>query len=114
MILIKSPFYVDIIRYFRSMLTFEKFSSSTVLAVPPSELSIWLESLWWDKKGDWQKAHDLIDHLQDSKSAHVHAYLHRKEKDLWNARYWYNRAKKTEFIGSLDDEWEQLVRIHLF
>jgi hypothetical protein len=42
-------------------------------------------------------------------SAWVHAYLHRKEGDIWNADYWYARAKKTRPNGSLDDEWAQLV-----
>jgi hypothetical protein len=39
----------------------------------------------------------------------VHAYLHRKEGDIWNADYWYNRAKQTRPNVSLEKEWEQLV-----
>lgn len=42
--------------------------------------------------------------------AWVHAYLHRKEGDLANARYWYGRANRPAFAGPLEDEWEQLVR----
>ena len=34
--------------------------------------------------------------------AWVHAYLHRKEGDRANARYWYRRARKPEAIDSLD------------
>ena len=67
------------------------------------------KALWYDAKGEWKTAHDLIDQLKDPVSAHVHAYLHRVEGDLWNARYWYNRAQQPEFIGSLQEEWTYLV-----
>lgn len=76
---------------------------------PESTWSVQLQSLWYDAKGDWKKAHDLVDQLSDLSSAHVHAYLHRVEGDLWNARYWYNRAKKSEFKGNLEEEWKELA-----
>ncbi|PRD45462.1 hypothetical protein [Sphingobacterium haloxyli] len=79
----------------------------------PDKLNVQLQALWHDAKGNWQIAHDLIDHLEDPASAHVHAYLHRVEGDLWNARYWYNRAKQPEYKGGLKEEWEQLVKILL-
>lgn len=79
----------------------------------PSHLSVQLQALWWDAKGDWKKAHDLIDHLHDPISAHVHAYLHRVEGDLWNARYWYNKAGQQEFKGSLEEEWAYLTEKYL-
>lgn len=79
----------------------------------PTGLNVQLQSLWYDGRGEWKKAHDLIDHLDDTGSAHVHAYLHRVEGDLWNARYWYNRAKQPVFSGSLQDEWYALVKIFL-
>ena len=40
----------------------------------------------------------------------MHAYLHRKEGDLANAGYWYRRAKKPVYKGTLDEEWEEIVR----
>jgi hypothetical protein len=76
---------------------------------PAATLTVQQQALWWDGKGDWQQAHDLIDHLNDTVSAHIHAYLHRVEGDLWNARYWYDRAKQPEFNGSLEEEWNYLV-----
>jgi hypothetical protein len=36
--------------------------------------------------------------------AWVHAYLHRVEGDLPNARYWYNRAGKAVATGALEAE----------
>lgn len=77
---------------------------------PPEGLSIALKALWYDAKGDWHAAHDLIDHLQDDVSSRVHAYLHRAEGDLWNARYWYRQSKSDEFHGELKEEWVYLVR----
>ena len=66
------------------------------------------QALKLDKEGDWQGAHDLVDQLGGQDAAWVHAYLHRKEGDQWNADYWYRRAGQPSFSGSLDDEWEQL------
>jgi hypothetical protein len=40
----------------------------------------------------------------------VHAYLHRKEGDTWNADYWYKKAGKIRPKLSLEEEWEYLVR----
>ena len=40
----------------------------------------------------------------------LHAYLHRKEGDAGNARYWYRRAGAEVFEGSLEAEWAELVK----
>jgi len=88
--------------------TLEKFNDSLTKNAPPSEISVHLKALWYDAKGDWQQAHNLIDHLEDSTSAHVHAYLHRKEGDLWNAKYWYKRAEQIMPEKSLQEEWTDL------
>lgn len=85
------------------------FKNALKESLPPPHLSVQLQSLWWDAKGDWQRAHDLIDHLEDPTSAHIHAYLHRVEGDLWNARYWYGRAGQPEFKGTLEEEWAYLL-----
>lgn len=76
---------------------------------PDPGLSVQLRALWYDAKGNWQQAHDLIDQLTDHVSARVHAYLHRKEGDLWNADYWYGRAGEQRPAHTLDDEWDELV-----
>jgi hypothetical protein len=83
-------------------------------AAPPATLSLALQGLWWDGKGDWNRAHQCAqDHgaqdQDDRIGAAVHAYLHRKEGDLSNARYWYSRAGRTPADGALDTEWEALV-----
>jgi hypothetical protein len=77
---------------------------------PPVSLSVHLTALWYDAKGDWNSAHDLINDLDDKKCAWIHAYLHRKEGDIGNAGYWYRRAGKEVSILSLREEWNELVQ----
>jgi hypothetical protein len=76
---------------------------------PEAALSLPLQALWWDAKGDWAKAHARAQDESSPVGAAVHAYLHRKEPDLSNARYWYNRANRQPYGGSLDEEWAALV-----
>ncbi len=85
------------------------FQETLTWEAPDAKLSTVLKSLWYDAKGDWEKAHDLVDGLPGSDAAWVHAYLHRKEGDVWNADYWYARAKKTRPSYSLEEEWANLV-----
>jgi len=85
------------------------FTDSLKLDTPPVGLTVQQEALWYDRKGDWDRAHDLINDLDDRQSAHVHAYLHRKEGDLWNADYWYRRAGKQRPDVPLEEEWKALV-----
>jgi hypothetical protein len=91
------------------MQTLTEFKKSLNSEQPPAGIPVQLKSLWYDAKGDWHQAHAQVDHLSDQKSAWVHAYLHRKEGDIWNADYWYNKAQKTRPNLSLEEEWEQLV-----
>ena len=63
------------------------FTRSLANDAPPPGLSSPLEALWWDAKGDWARAHGLIDHLETHDAMAVHAYLHRKQGDASNAGY---------------------------
>jgi hypothetical protein len=76
---------------------------------PPDDLSVPLQALWWDGKGDWARAHGLVDELETKDAMAVHAYLHRKEGVEWNADYWYKRAGRAFHRPALDDEWSALV-----
>ena len=91
------------------MKTLTEFKESLNLEQPISGLSAQLKSLWYDGKGDWHQAHAQVDHLTDKESAWVHAYLHRKEGDIWNADYWYKKAEQVRPNLSLEEEWEQIV-----
>lgn len=87
----------------------ENFTASLDKQYPPSAISVYLQALWYDGKGDWYKAHAIIQDIEDKKAAWVHAYLHRKEGDNGNARYWYSRAGKAFPTISLQQEWLMIV-----
>lgn len=86
-----------------------EFRDSTQSAEPPPGLGAPLLTLWWEAKGDWKRAHECAQADPSPHGAAVHAYLHRVEGDLSNARYWYNRAGRTPMDGPLDAEWSALA-----
>ena len=90
-------------------MTFDEYRASIKSARPASEFSETLRSLWWDKKGDWDRAHAIAQEIPTTQGSAVHAYLHRKEGVLWNADYWYARAGRMRPDIPLEEEWQQLV-----
>jgi len=87
----------------------DEFRASLAGAAPPPRLMPALGGLWHDGKGDWDAAHRTVQEASDPDSAWVHAYLHRKEGDLWNAGYWYSRAGRSQASGGFAEEWVSLV-----
>ena len=94
-------------------MTFLEFTKSMEEANPPGHVSPLLLALWYDGKGNWTKAHNIAQEIKGRDGALVHAYLHRKEGDLWNARYWYTNAGADMPQIDLDAEWSELVRKYL-
>ncbi len=62
------------------------------------------------KEGEWDQAHRLVQSHSDRLSCLIHAYLHRVEGDLSNARYWYRRAGESMPDNLLDAELERLQK----
>lgn len=91
-------------------MTFEQFRQTLSPGSHPSNLSAHLRALWYDAKGDWDKAHQIIQDIEDKNAAWIHAYLHRKEGDIWNADYWYSRAGRKRPSLSFEKEWEDIVK----
>jgi hypothetical protein len=87
----------------------EEFRATLGADAPPDGVPVTLEALWWEAKGDWARAHGLVDELETTEGMAVHAYLHRREGADWNAEYWYNRAGKRFYRPELEEEWEALV-----
>lgn len=85
------------------------FTQSLLEDDPPLYMSEYLMSLWYDGKENWEKAHEIIQDIDNEKAALIHAYLHRKEGDDRNAGYWYKRAKSKRPSLSIPEEWDQLV-----
>ena len=85
------------------------FRDSLSKGALPDSLGSSLRALWHDAKGDWSRAHDIVQDEEGRDAAWVHAYLHRKEGDLANAGYWYRRAGKPVCKTPLEEEWESVV-----
>jgi hypothetical protein len=89
---------------------FDQFERSLAGTTPPRGIGGLLQALWHDARGDWDRAHTLAQKDTGRAAAAVHAYLHRKEGDLGNADYWYQRAARTRPATRLATEWNALVR----
>ena len=87
-----------------------EFETSLRHDAPPDGSSAPLRALWWDAKGSWDEAHAIVAPDEDgAAAAWVHAYLHRKEGDAANARYWYAKARLPVSRQPLDEERGAIV-----
>jgi hypothetical protein len=91
-------------------MTLSEFDRSLSNPKPPAGLSPALAALWWAGKDDWDKAHRIVMDEGGKDCAWVHAYLHRVEGDLGNARYWYGQARRPVSTRPLAAEWNAIVR----
>ena len=89
---------------------FSEFKLSLKQNDCPEELNTYAKALWLEGKSEWEQSHELIQDLTDRDAALIHAYLHRKEGDQWNANYWYSRAQAKPCQLSLQEEWDELVK----
>jgi len=55
-------------------------------------------------------AHDIIQDLGDVEAAIIHAMLHRREPDYWNAKYWVRRFDAHPIYLSLGRRLPSLAR----
>ena len=90
------------------MMNSKTFRDSLSEPSAPPALSSPLQGLWLDAKDRWDDAHRAVQSDQSTDAAWVHAYLHRKEGDLANARHWYSKAGKQPADGSLSEEWASI------
>ncbi len=95
-------------------MTLDQFTDTLTQPQPPAHLHPVLQGLWYDANGNWEQAHTIAQSKEGIQVYdRLHAYLHRKEGDRFNANYWYRRAGTTFFTGSLEDEWTVLVEENL-
>lgn len=85
------------------------FIASLEGAAPAPGLNAPLAGLWWAAKGDWDRAHKIVQDESSREAAWVHAYLHRVEGDLGNAGYWYRQAGQVAAKDSLEAEWQRIA-----
>lgn len=91
-------------------MTRAEFDRALAAAAAPSHMPPPLLALWHDARGDWRAAHEVAQDIDDEVGSWIHAYLHRKEGDDGNAGYWYRRARRAAFRGSLQEEWQAIVQ----
>lgn len=89
--------------------SFEEFLKTCQNERPPEEWPKGLRALWYDAKGNWNASHDIAQDLPSESGYWIHAYLHRKEGDQFNANYWYRRANRPYPNLSLEQEFKLLV-----
>lgn len=89
--------------------TFEAFMDTLEGDSPQAGWSPELRSLWFDAKGDWEASHEIAQDIPGRTGSWIHAYLHRKEGDRWNAGYWYRSAGQPFPECSLEAEFRELV-----
>jgi hypothetical protein len=91
-------------------MTFLEFGQSLAQPTAPPGLPVPLLALWHAGRGDWERAHELVQANETPPNNLVHAYLHRQEGDTFNAGYWYRRAGRPMPTGPLAHEWERLAQ----
>lgn len=91
-------------------MTLAEFKASLSNENPPAGLTPELRALWYDGKGNWHESHEIAQEVNTPNHSLIHAYLHRKEGDNWNANYWYQRAGRKMPQVSLAQEWENITR----
>lgn len=91
------------------MVTPAALAASVSRPAPATDVAPTVQALWWAAKGDWDKAHKIVQDDESREAAWVHAYLHRVEGDLPNAGYWYRTAGKPVATGALEDEWNVIA-----
>ena len=89
--------------------TVDDLRRSLARSLPPPGIGHALEALWWDAKGDWDRAHECAQAANGTDGAWVHAYLHREEGDQPNAGYWYRRAGRPHSEATLAEEWAEIA-----
>ena len=90
-------------------MNFFQFQESLERTKPPAGLRPALVALWWAGKDNWERAHNIVMDEDGKESAWVHAYLHRVEGDLDNARYWYRRAQRPVSGKPFAAEWDAIA-----
>ncbi len=87
----------------------EEFERGLTETSAPGHWPLSLKALWYDSRGQWHAAHDAIQDESDSAACWIHAYLHRKEGDMSNARYWYHQAGRPMLQVPLETEFHQIA-----
>lgn len=90
-------------------MTVDEFLNTLTLDRPPDDFSPLLRALWYERKGDWNTAHQIVQMIHSPRACRIHAYLHRAKGDKENAAYWYQKARQPYPSIDTEREWENLL-----
>lgn len=67
-------------------------SDEVIARVESLPVSPALKTLAWLYLDELARAHEICQSMEGPTGAELHAIVHRREGDFWNAQYWYRRA----------------------
>ena len=89
---------------------YDDFIKLTKESEPSDKLSGIYLAIWYAVKDNWDMAHNIIQDINTETASWIHAYLHRVEGDIANAKYWYNHSKKEPCTESLKSELDNIIQ----
>lgn len=92
---------------------YTEFKRTLDQAAPDAAWPDALKALWFDATGDWESSHNIAQDMHTTMGSWMHAYLHRKEGDKFNAGYWYRQVGRSYPEISLEEELQEMVRFVL-
>ena len=69
-----------------------------------------IKALLLDRQGQWKESHEIAQEEKNAAGHLLHAYLHRKEGDIPNADYWYQKANTHRPNCTLEEEWMLILK----
>ena len=87
----------------------DAFRKSTELNAPPAGTAGPLAALWHVGKGDWKKAHAIVQDDESRAAAWVRAHLHRRKGEDEEALTWYEKAGRSPSEIEVDREWDEIA-----
>lgn len=88
---------------------YTEFEETLNEPAPPIAWPDALKALWFDATGDWESSHNIAQDMHTQIGSWIHAYLHRKEGDRFNAGYWYRQTGRSYPELSLEEELQEMV-----
>lgn len=77
-------------------------SQNTVDLVSGLSVEPALQALAWLYVDELERAHDICQRMNDKTGAAIHAIVHRREGDFYNALYWWERADNHPALAGQD------------
>lgn len=59
--------------------------------------------------GDWERAHEIAQNIEDREGSYWHAIVHRLEPEYWNSAYWFRRTGKHPIFEDLTAEAREIL-----